>query len=73
MSALGDGYPFGQNGYPDQKAQESAVGGTQTSPELYSMWFESSVCSCVSLCMRQGETRVPGSQEPAGLHWELRD
>lgn len=47
---------------PDQKAQESAVGGAKTNPEqLYGMWFESTICSCVSLCMRQGETREPGT------------
>lgn len=59
---------------PDQKAQESTVGGVKTSLEqLHDMWFESPVCSCVSLCMRQEETREPqaswialGTKSPRG-------
>lgn len=50
---------------PDQKAQESAAGAKISREQLYGMWFESPVCSCVSLCMRQGETRVPGTSRMA--------
>lgn len=65
MSALGDGYPLGQK--TDQKAQESAVGGAKTSlKQMYSVWFESSVCSCVSLCMRQGSQGARNQLEGIG-------
>lgn len=47
---------------PDQIAQESTLGGATTSLEqLCGMWFDSPVCSCVSLCMRQGETSERGA------------
>lgn len=51
---------------PDQKAQESAVGEATTSLEqLCGMWFGSPVCSCVSLCLRQGETSELGASSMA--------
>lgn len=46
---------------PDRKAQESAAGAKTSLEQLYGVWLESPVCSCVSLCMRQGETREPGA------------